>query len=367
VRSWSKPLGFNRCFQSGEISGVSDLIPTLGRYYSEYDITRVFLIRRWGLRAKDVSLVDACKVAVAKWILYDGVVPTDETYFRVADDVALAEADILPTRLAAKRRAALMVMKARARGATGEFFSESILNPLSVVGTAADEVLAEANLTGCRVIPFACRSDFLRFFAHENISLEEDTLLDEETVVEFLRSQRSALPPSAPMIVAGVDGSAAFPFCSFGAVVCRVVPRGEDVRITIDETFGAPVWTVGHSSQAEQGGLAGVLRRLLARTDLGPRSHVVILTDSLSNITSLGTGFGQDAAEAEVRDLLCQLADRSQKVVVRHVKGHAGIALNEMADAAADLHRNTILRECFSFDEIIFSRAPCVSPSVRYR
>lgn len=81
---------------------------------------------------------------------------------------------------------------------------------------------------------------------------------------------------------------------------------------------------------AEQHGIRGCLKDAAA---LDNANKVTILSDSLSNISSLISAGPRDRTEHEISELLCKLAEKKSRICLRFTRSHKGTLGNEISDA----------------------------------
>jgi ribonuclease HI len=88
------------------------------------------------------------------------------------------------------------------------------------------------------------------------------------------------------------------------------------------------------SYTAEQEAILAALEDL---TDKGlPEGQkIALLTDSLSNVMSLGKPGARDEVEAQILGKACELCEAGNELTMRFIRGHVGHVGNEMADESA--------------------------------
>lgn len=102
----------------------------------------------------------------------------------------------------------------------------------------------------------------------------------------------------------------------------------------------ARTWMLEHEESdpftAEQEGIERCLEDAEGQPGEG---EITILTDSLSNISSLASAGPRDRRENRISGTLCRLAQR-RKVVIRFTRAHTGTYGNELADALVTAGRS---------------------------
>jgi ribonuclease HI len=167
-----------------------------------------------------------------------------------------------------------------------------------------------------QIDPFPVQWGPSSFSSFDNIKIVEATIENDSTCQEIMSSYDWCLATDAS--VAGGEGGGGFVLIKANAAVADI------------DSY--PVLWRSHSYGAEVESLLHAVVRA-AHTISGGGS-LLVLTDSLSAILMIKSLSPKSLPEARLIRALNELA-RHVSIVIRHVRGHAGIAANEAADALA--------------------------------